>query len=312
MIKREDIERVDSLPIEQVADALGMSIRRHTSLCPYHEDTRPSLHFRPSSNKFNCFACNSHGGCIDLAMKMLGTGFHDAVCWLAQKFGITIDEAPHRDFGRIETRRIEPVNRDPPNAPDPNMLAQIVAQPTLTAEARRFLFDERRIDPRVARWCQLSSTHRHLLIPYFDIGGRLQSVQWRYLGSDPEEPRFRFPRGSRCHIYNMQILKRLAPGEPLYVCEGCSDCWAMLSSGRKAIAIPSATLLRPDDTKPLKGVYLRMYPDNDAPGEKLYQQLRQLFPHLEKHQLPEGCKDFAEAWARECQTAKCEIIKTEQ
>ena len=35
----------------------------------------------------------------------------------------------------------------------------------------------------------------------------------------------------------------LRPGEPLYITEGCSDCWAMLSSGRKAVAIPSATTL---------------------------------------------------------------------
>ena len=59
-------------------------------------------------------------------------------------------------------------------------------------------------------------------------------------------PRFRFPQGSECGIYNLPVLNLLKPGEQLFITEGCSDCWAMLSAGHKAIAIPSATLLTQD------------------------------------------------------------------
>ena len=37
-----------------------------------------------------------------------------------------------------------------------------------------------------------------------------------------------------------------------------------------------------------------MYPDQDAPGERLFLQLRQVLPSLVHHQLPPGCKDFSE------------------
>jgi hypothetical protein len=37
-----------------------------------------------------------------------------------------------------------------------------------------------------------------------------------------------------------------------------------------------------------------MYPDRDAPGERLFLQLQQVLPTLMHHQLPEGCKDFGE------------------
>ena len=37
-----------------------------------------------------------------------------------------------------------------------------------------------------------------------------------------------------------------------------------------------------------------MYPDRDAPGERLFLQLRDVLPSLEHHQLPQGCKDFSE------------------
>ena len=37
-----------------------------------------------------------------------------------------------------------------------------------------------------------------------------------------------------------------------------------------------------------------MSPDNDEPGERLYLQLKTIFPQLVRHPLPDGIKDFAE------------------
>ena len=39
---------------------------------------------------------------------------------------------------------------------------------------------------------------------------------------------------------------------------------------------------------------VHMYPDRDAPGERLFLQLQQVLPSLVHHQLPEGYKDFGE------------------
>lgn len=114
------------------------------------------------------------------------------------------------------------------------------------------------------------------------------------------QPRFRFPQGSRCALYNQPVLLRLRPGEPLWITEGCSDCWAMLSSGCKAVAIPSATTLHDTEVRLLLDLHDRlstpfhMYPDADAPGERLFLQLRDLLPSLVHHHLPPGCKDFSD------------------
>ena len=113
-------------------------------------------------------------------------------------------------------------------------------------------------------------------------------------------PRFRFPYGAQCSIYNLPVLNRLQQGEALYITEGCSDCWAMLSAGHKAIAIPSATLLKPADKELLStlnselSTAFHMYPDRDEPGERLFLQLQKVLPNLEHHQLPPDCKDFSE------------------
>ena len=72
----------------------------------------------------------------------------------------------------------------------------------------------------------------------------------------------------------------------------------MLSAGHKAIAIPSATLLSQKDKELLLSLSLalsfNMYPDHDAPGERLFFQLQRVLPTLQHHQLPPDCKDFSE------------------
>lgn len=315
MITPFEIAKLRSLPIEQVAEAAGLAVKRHWSLCPFHQDSRPSLHFSTAHNSFRCYACGAHGGLVDLVMHRLGLNFRDACCWLAQAFGIFIGEA-YRPFD-VQPRPVKPVRKEPPATPDIEFLNTLIRTPSLNDEARRFLFRERRLHPAVVRWCGISSLSApeacrrygrpfydapSLLIPYRDTRGRLMSVQSRYLGSEPGRPRFRFPRGSRCHVFNLPVLQRLKPGQELWIAEGVTDCLALLSSGRKAVAIPGATLLKPEDTEPLQGLNLHMYPDADTAGERLFLRLSELLPGIVRHTLPQGCKDFGQWW----QSLECE------
>ena len=97
----------------------------------------------------------------------------------------------------------------------------------------------------------------------------------------------------------------LRSGETLFIAEGCSDCWSLLSAGHKAVAIPSATLLSKKDVELLQAlsselaVSFEMYPDRDAPGERLFLQLQQVLPSLVHHQLPPGCKDFSDLYVKD-------------
>ena len=42
------------------------------------------------------------------------------------------------------------------------------------------------------------------------------------------------------------------------------------------------------------GVSFAMFPDADAPGERLFLQLQKVLTALVRHQLPAGCKDFSD------------------
>lgn len=369
MLDKSTTQRLRSLPVEAVAERLGLRVVRHKSLCPFHDDHHASLSYSTSRNTFRCFVCDARGGTIDLVMRHLNMSFPDACRWLANGTNIILD-----------TYRPRTPTADRPARPfDAARYARLFEHPWLSDEARTFLFTERRLNPRVVSWCRLTSwTDRQgthwLQTPYFDASGQLIGLQNRNLdygkqkgnevdvtgadnkqgqGVDGEQghgsegkqgqgsegkqgqaveseskkgqgskgkqgqgvegdgkqgqgsecreaPRFRFPYGSRCTVYNLPVTAMLRPGEPLFITEGCSDCWAMLSAGHKAIAIPSATLLSQADKALLRdlaqrlGTSFHMFPDRDAPGERLFMQLREVLPGLQHHQLPVDCKDFAE------------------
>ena len=305
-MEQYELQKLRDLPIEGVAERLGLHVVRHKALCPFHEDHHASLSFSVGRNTCRCFVCGASGGTIDLVMRLLGKDFREACRWLADEHNVIICDARFKDQGEgCKVQEAKPF--------DAQRYARFFERPWLSPEARRFLFDERRIDPRVVRWCRLTSwTDKQgvpwLQIPYYDREGKLIGIQNRNLGKSPIKgdlegpalPRFRFPAGAKCGIYNLPVLRLLRPGEPLYITEGCSDCWAMLSAGHKAIAIPSSTLLKPNDAELLEALSRKlstafhMFPDNDVPGERLFLQLQDKLPNLTRHQLPSGCKDFGE------------------
>ena len=315
MIKMEkfELQKLRDLPIEGVAERLGLQVTRHKCLCPFHDDHHASLSFSVSRNTYRCFVCGESGGPIDLVMKYLRKDFLDACRWLADENCVILTEyKPKELFSSSKGGGWEGASR----------YARFFERPFLNDEARRFLFDERKLDERVVRWCRLTSWKDKqgvpwLQTPYYDREGKLIGIQNRNLSYriqdssfkdlkpetcnlKPPVPRFRFPQGSECGIYNLPVLNLLKPGETLFITEGCSDCWAMLSAGHKAIAIPSATLLKRKDAELLETLNLKhgtkfaMYPDNDVPGERLFLQLKEVLPSLMRYQLPLGCKDFSD------------------
>ena len=387
-MEKYEIQKLRDLPIEGVAKQLGMVVKRHKALCPFHDDHHASLSFNTRKNSCRCYVCMGNSvGTIDLVMKYLGKDFLSACRWLAEVNGVYLEDGRKREGsasysslggsssggsfsgdnpkgsssednsgGFSSGNNSGGSSSGKSSSFDASRYARFFEHPWLNEAARRFLFEERKIDWRVVNWCRLTSwTDKRginwLQIPYFDMDGRLIGIQNRNLDyrktptdftdashageakgvaaektptdftddtdspshqtkgslrtegslqTEPMAPRFRFPYGARCSIYNLPVVKMLKPGERLLITEGCSDCWAMLSAGHKAIAIPSATLLKPEDKQLLADierqyqVEFHMFPDQDAPGESLFLQLREILPHLVHHQLPPGCKDFSE------------------
>ena len=325
-MEKYEIQKLRDLPIEKVAKEMGIKVEHHKALCPFHDDHHASLSFNKAKNSCRCYVCMGNSlGTIDLVMKYLGKDFLSACRWLAEEPQVQLEEDRKREAsssssspGDSSSDGSSPEDNsggsssEKSSSFDASRYARFFEHPWLNLTARSFLFEERKIDERVAAWCRLTSwTDKKgvnwLQIPYFDMEGKLIGIQNRNLDYKKGEstPRFRFPYGAKYSIYNLPIVRGMAPGEQLFITEGCSDCWAMLSAGHKAIAIPSATLLKPEDKKWLAeiGSQLKiewhMFPDKDAPGESLFLQLKEILPSLVHHQLPPECKDFSEYYLKE-------------
>ena len=313
-----DIDKLKAIPIEDVAKKLGMKVGRgHLALCPFHADRVASLHFGKDKRHWKCFACNKSGDQLSLVMEYLALPFVKACEWLEREMSVAECHAEQQwGCDRQEKPAKECVV-------DREYLEWITLKPMLNEAARLFLFEQRKLDPKVVEMLGITSIDRplpctrwgkafydapSLLIPYRDVAGKLLTVQGRKIKELKDEkikeftPRFRFPPGSQVGMYNKPVLRRLRDGDELWITEGPSDCWAMLSAGRKAVAIPSATSLTVDDVSLLreglpKGVSLHMMPDNDRPGMELFQTLKRSLPQLQGHVLPDGVKDFGQWYA---------------
>lgn len=334
----DDIKlRLKEKPIEHVAELLGMTVHRHQSLCFMHDDHHPSLVFNVKTNTWQCYVCGVFGDTISLVQKKLCLNFTDACVWLARQYGISIDnniEVPNTPLPSPKPK-IQHIHQKDNKIIDVEILEFILEKcHSKSIIAENFLYKERGYKKTVIEKMKIGFLPAHngiakavvskygeersinsnlvfkkrdgyvlfynapcLLFPYFSREAGLLSVQARYVGNDGKS-RFQFPRGSKSVIFNLPILNELKEGEELYVSEGVTDCLALMSGGHKAIAIPSATLLKKEDISLLAKYQLMMYPDQDAPGEKLFSTLKegveQYGGNIQRLSLPEGVKDYSE------------------
>ncbi len=329
------IERLNSIPTEDVAERIGLGrVSRHMCHCFMHDDHKPSLHFlgKDRQNWF-CFVCNKGGhGPIDLVKEKEGVDFVRACEILGQLYGIYWTEEQRKFSYKpkkiIRTQRVE---RNKCFSQD--ICVWLVEHAGLSEQAKHFLFNERKFSEEVVSELNIKSISDSnkltkvlkfnfpvdelitsglikpetgnlclftpcLLFPYYDMNGELFGLQSRYIGNVSDAPRFQFISHHKTRLFNLPIINEMQHGDTLYISEGVTDCLALLSSGKNAVAIPSATLIPERDLLYLKNFNLKMYPDNDDNGIKCFYKMQSLFINLgtniEKLSLPIGIKDFGQ------------------
>ncbi len=91
----EDLkQRIKEIPISSIIGNY-LSIKRSgsslLSLCPFHNDSKPSMNINDSKQIFKCFACNAAGDGISFVMKHRKLEFVDAMKEICEKQGINFD-----------------------------------------------------------------------------------------------------------------------------------------------------------------------------------------------------------------------------
>lgn len=342
-ISENTLLRLRQLSCEDVAERLGMEVKNHKALCviPSHQDHHPSLAFLGAERKnWFCFVCNQGGDSIKLVMEKTGWSFIDACVWLCNQFGISQEEAlpkAKKTNPASKPRLCKAVDKKTFNK---DIALFLIDSCGLTDNAKRFLFEERKLSLEVIKAQQIVSLDGSwdviqkmksafseddllnsglislingkmylrfmtpcLIIPYFGVDYKIIGLQSRYLGHNSDAPRFQFVSSVKTHLYNLPIVNKLKPGDELYISEGITDCLALLSSGKNAVAIPSATILPKLDLLQLRKFKLRMYPDQDDAGEQAFVGLQRFFVNqlcfLKAVRLPKGIKDFSDYYKQQ-------------
>lgn len=109
----------------------------YKAICPFHNDTDPSMQVNPERNNFHCFACDSMGGPIDFVKKYKGVRPIEALKIVADICSIPLPS-------ELNTERFIPqIEKDYPNElkalEDADKFYQLVLQSKSGTEGKEYL-----------------------------------------------------------------------------------------------------------------------------------------------------------------------------
>lgn len=61
----------------------------YITLCPFHAEKSPSMHFYDNSGHYHCYGCGRHGDVFDFVYRILGDKIK-AYHWIKKNYGIPL------------------------------------------------------------------------------------------------------------------------------------------------------------------------------------------------------------------------------
>ena len=244
--------------------------KSYWGVCPFHDDTKPSLSVLPEKHVYTCWACGATGGVVNFVQRFEKIPFPEAVKKVADLSGI-IDE----EFEKVVKEK--PV--DPKKVPLLKCLSDLTLyyQYSLNTEdgeeALKYL-DSRHLDETIrAKYklgfapkdgkvtCDFLQSKGHsiktvedvgiavlsngnyidrnegrVIFPIFDPDGNVVGYSARRIGDGPEAKYVNSPAtylfNKSTILYNYHIAKEVARQVGyLYICEGFMDVFALSKIG---------------------------------------------------------------------------------
>ena len=313
--KRFDLERLRSIPIADLANALGLEVRRDRAMCfNGHDKQTPSFVISRRKNNWKCYGCGEFGDAITLAEKVLGTDFKTACNWLSSKYALsaTAQTTPATSAKRArQASGSQSSNTDRPTSDtsaDHELYTWLVQRCGPVADQRGVHYLEshgislatasafgvvelrdpsRAYRAMVAKWGMervrksgLSSSRPALIWSgYGVVFPFLEGPTTLYLQVRclTGSRKFVGPAGVCKPMFNHSRLKKLAPSETLHICEGIPDTIALEGQGLSAVGILGANSFRTDWVDELLPFDLVGVPDGDSGGTRFKEGLVSAF-----------------------------------
>ncbi|MGQ0737680.1 MAG: DNA primase [Bacteroidota bacterium] len=104
MISQNTIQQI--LGRLDIIDVIGGFVKlkkrgtNHLGLCPFHNEKTPSFTVSPTKELYKCFGCGRSGNAVSFLMEHEKYSYPEALRWLANKYGIEIEETYQSDEQR--------------------------------------------------------------------------------------------------------------------------------------------------------------------------------------------------------------------
>ena len=101
---QEILSRIDIIDIVGGFVKLKKRGANYLGLCPFHNEKTPSFTVSPSKEIYKCFGCGRSGNSISFIMEHEKYSYVEALKWLANKYGIEIEETFTTDEQRQQVQ----------------------------------------------------------------------------------------------------------------------------------------------------------------------------------------------------------------
>lgn len=135
--------RLDIVDIVSETVHLTRKGNRYWGLCPFHQEKTPSFSVTPERNLFYCFGCQTGGDLVTYIMKREGLEFKEAVEYLANRAGVTVQkESPAARRKQDQMRGVLAANQ---------AAAQFYHEVLLSSEGKKALqyLQQRHLTPEI-------------------------------------------------------------------------------------------------------------------------------------------------------------------
>ncbi|KZR76135.1 DNA primase [Prochlorococcus marinus] len=106
-------ERADIVDVVGEHVVLKKKGREFVGICPFHDDSKPSMTVSPAKQFYYCFSCGAGGNSIKFLMEFQRQSFGDVVLELARKYQLPVEtvEGPQQERLRQQLSRRDKLHR---------------------------------------------------------------------------------------------------------------------------------------------------------------------------------------------------------
>lgn len=309
-----DIDKLKQIPILDIANRLGINVRRNKAMCfKGHDRKTPSLSFSPQKNLWHCFGCDAGGNNITLIKEYYGYTSKEAIAWLEREFNLS----PSLYFGKrvipertvkIETTQLDNVKVD--FKPDVEIYESFFSRCSLSIQGKTYLrkrgYTEKTIEKFNIKDVIDTKNEETRLLKNFGATRLLKSglmvkrynknrlIWWDHTILFPfiernkiiyiqgrrilsEHPKYMGLCGVIKPLYNQDVLNNLPVGNVVCICEGITDTLTASQAGLTAVGVLGALSFRKEWCDILNKFRIVIIPDADSAGEIFERKIREAF-----------------------------------